>query len=91
MTTPTRSDCSEPGPRTPGPMITVEGMPGAGKSTALSRLGARGPVLGEYTSLDGTPCPGTPTPTATRTTPTRTTGCARPPRRAATWTREPPW
>lgn len=55
MTAPTRSLCSEPGPRPAGPMITVEGMPGAGKSTALSRLGARGSVLGEYISPDGVP------------------------------------
>lgn len=36
-------------------MIALEGMPGAGKTTALTLLAPCWPVIGEYTAADGAP------------------------------------
>ncbi|UGQ10957.1 AAA family ATPase [Yinghuangia sp. ASG 101] len=43
-------------PRTAAHSIVLEGMPGAGKTTALQALGRRGHhTIGEYVTVDGTP------------------------------------
>lgn len=45
-------------PTHPGRLITVEGPPGAGKTTALQLLARRGhSVIGEYTTSSGTTIP----------------------------------
>lgn len=50
---PTSLTCSE---RAVGRVITIEGMPGAGKTTAANHLTAAGhAVVGEYTSYSGSP------------------------------------
>lgn len=50
-----KSVCSEPPGRAFQQVIALEGMPGAGKTTALTQLAPRWPVIGEYTTVDGAP------------------------------------
>jgi len=55
--TPTTSSSERPGPAE-GQIIVVEGMPGAGKTTAVTFLAAQGhTTVGEYATADGLTIP----------------------------------
>jgi hypothetical protein len=54
---PAETPCSDHLPQL-GRLLVLEGMPGAGKTTAVTRLGAEGwQVIGEYTTASGATIP----------------------------------